>query len=139
VNVAVTDVAALTPVAPASGCVAFTAGAVVSTVQVRCAGVASTLPAASVARTANAWEPSLRPAYCCPETQAAKGAASRLHWNVAVASSEENLNTADADVTVPDGPASMVVSGAVVSAAGVADTTSDAALALPVVSRATTR
>ncbi len=32
-------------------------GATVSTVQVREAGVASTLPAASVARTSNVWEP----------------------------------------------------------------------------------
>ena len=36
-------------------------GAVVSTVQVKLAGVASVLPAASVARTSKVWEPSLRP------------------------------------------------------------------------------
>ena len=36
-------------------------GAVVSIVQVKLAGVASVLPAASVARTSKVWEPSARP------------------------------------------------------------------------------
>jgi hypothetical protein len=36
-------------------------GAVVSTVQVRVAGEESVLPALSVARTENVWEPSLNP------------------------------------------------------------------------------
>jgi hypothetical protein len=36
-------------------------GAVASTVHVKLAGVASVLPAGSVARTSNVWEPSVRP------------------------------------------------------------------------------
>ncbi|MCB9573238.1 MAG: hypothetical protein H6709_14225 [Kofleriaceae bacterium] len=39
-----------------------TSGATLSTVQVYVAGVASTLPAPSVARTWNVWLPSARPA-----------------------------------------------------------------------------
>ena len=48
-------------VGPVGPDVIVVSGAVVSTVNVRVAGVASTLPAASIARTANVCSPAARP------------------------------------------------------------------------------
>ena len=47
--------------------------------------------------------------------QDSKLPASSLHSNVALGSSEENSNVASVWLVVPDGPESIVVSGAVVS------------------------
>ena len=54
--------------APSAGALSETVGGVVSgtcrsTVQVRLAGLGSGLPAGSVARTVNVWEPSASPVY----------------------------------------------------------------------------
>ena len=68
------------------------------------AGVASTLPARSIARTANSWPPG--PAVTvCGEVQAAKAPPSSRHWNVEPVSVEWNAKAG--------GPAVMTVSGAV--------------------------
>ena len=64
-------------------------GAVVSTMNVCVAGLASVLPAASVARTWNVWLPSLSAASVCEDVHAANGALSTRHWNVAPASRGE--------------------------------------------------
>src|SRR5438552_18548192 len=56
-------------------------GGVVSTVHVRVAGVGSTLPAASTARTMKACWPSARPVQVWGFTQATKAAPSRLQLN----------------------------------------------------------
>jgi hypothetical protein len=61
-------------------------GAVVSIVKVWDAGVASTLPAASIARTSKAWMPSARAAVVSGDVQAANTAPSTRHWKLAPAS-----------------------------------------------------
>jgi len=61
------------------GCaVRVVSGAAVSTVQVRVSGEGSTLPTASLARTAKVWLPSPRPVKEVVEEQGAKAAPSRL-------------------------------------------------------------
>jgi hypothetical protein len=106
---------ATVPLGPPVMAVSGGVGDPLRTVHAPEAGVASTLPAGSSARTRNAWSPSGRSAYVSGETQAAKPAPSRLHWNVAVASGEVNANVAEIDVTVPVGPDVSDVSGAAVS------------------------
>ena len=61
-------------------------GAVESTVHVELAGVASTLPAASIARTWNVWLPDARPLSASGLEHAANGEPSRLHSNVPASS-----------------------------------------------------
>src|SRR5215208_4583795 len=61
-------------------------GPVVSTVQVRLAGVVSTLPAVSIALTWKVWEHSLKLVQLVGEEQLVKAAPSRLHWKVEPAS-----------------------------------------------------
>ena len=90
-------------------------GATVSTVQVRVASLASTLPAASVARTRKVWLPSASPLSARGEVQLCQAPESSLHSNVAASSSESKPTLAEADATVPLGPDSIVVSGATVS------------------------
>src|SRR3954469_7864039 len=58
-----------------------------STDQVELAGLASTLPAASVARTWTVCAPSVSPLYCYGDVQLAQAPASSAHSNVAVDSS----------------------------------------------------
>jgi hypothetical protein len=84
-------------------------------VQLRLAGVASVLPAASIARTRKVWEPAARPLYVVGLVQPANAEASREHWNVEPVSDELNVNEAVVVVTVPVGPELIVVCGAVVS------------------------
>ena len=91
------------------------AGAMVSTVQLRLAGVASVLPALSVALTWKVLGPSARPLYACGDVHAAKGPPFKLHSNVEPDSLEENVRFAEELETIPDGPLTMDVSGAVVS------------------------
>jgi hypothetical protein len=108
-------------------------GAVVSTVQVRFAGVASMFPTVSMARTENVCSPSPSPEYAFGEPHAAQEPASSLHSNVP-ASLDENPNEAELDPTVPLGPLAIDVSGEPVSTvqvrlAGVASTFPTASIA----------
>src|SRR5687767_3371051 len=84
---------------------------VVSTVQVAAAGLASVLPAASLARTRNVCSPSARPLSATGETQDANAAPSRAHSKVALGS-DENSNDALVLVVEAAGPEVIVVSGA---------------------------
>jgi hypothetical protein len=67
-------------------------GGVVSAVHVRVAGEASTLPAASRARTRKVWEPADSPVTLRGEVQAAQAPLSIWHSNVAPASLEVKVN-----------------------------------------------
>jgi hypothetical protein len=102
-----------------SGGVVSCGGGAVLTVQVRVAGVASTLPAPSLALTEKVCEPSARTpcsGTVFGELHEAKAPPSREHSKVEPASEEENVNVAEVLLTVPDGPeGSKVVSGGVVS------------------------
>ncbi len=86
-----------------------------TTVQPRCAGEGSRLPAASTARTSNVWAPAASPVRTLGDSQAANAAPPRRHSNAAGASVEVNWNVAVVDSTEPVGPAVMVVFGGVVS------------------------
>src|SRR5215212_7616645 len=85
---------AATPVAPSAGATVVTVGAVASTVQVRAAGVGSTLPAASFARTSKVWLPAARLAYALGEAQLAQAAPSSRHSKVAPDWLAEKANVA---------------------------------------------
>ena len=87
-----------------------------STVQVLLAGVASMLPAPSLARAWKLWLPSAKPAYTFGDAQVLKAALSKLHSKVELVSLDEKLNVAELLLAVPDGPESIWVSGGVVSA-----------------------
>jgi hypothetical protein len=76
-------------------------------VNVWVAGVGSGLPAASVATTSNVCEPSASVPRSRGDVHAANGPPSSRHWKVEPASFDENRNGL--------GPASIVVSGGVVS------------------------
>src|SRR5215218_3998380 len=94
--------------------IAGASGAVVSTFQVRLAGVGSAPPAVSTALTSNVCVPSARApssGTLLGEAQASKVPPSSLHWKVASPWSEEKPNSAEVLPTVPEGPESMVVSG----------------------------
>ena len=79
------------------------------------AGVGSVFPAASVARTLNAWVPGARSETVCGEAHAAYAPPSNRHWNVPPVSVETKANVAWVPATVPLGPEVIVVSGAAVS------------------------
>ena len=81
--------------------VTVVSGAVVSTVNVREAGVASALPAASLARTEKVCEPSPSPVRSFGDVQAAQAPASSLHSNVAPSSGLVKLKLVEAVVMVP--------------------------------------
>src|SRR5438552_279875 len=88
---------------------------VLAIVHVRDAGVASTFPAASRARTSNVWLATARPEYACGDVHALHAAPSNRHSNAAPVSLALNANDAEVEVVVPDGPDESVVSGAAVS------------------------
>ena len=88
-------------------------------VQVWLAGVASVLPAGSVALASNVCSPVDNPEYAFGELQELKLPPSRRHSNVDPASLEEKVKEALVLVVVPDGPSPIVVSGGVLSAGGV--------------------
>ena len=92
------------------------AGGGASIVQRQSAGVASTLPAASVARTSKTCSPGARPLYAAGELHAAHVAPSRRQANVAPDSLAENANDALVACVGVAGPVAIVVSGGVVSA-----------------------
>src|SRR5262249_23238521 len=83
------------------------------TVHVYVSGVASVLPAASVARTWKVWLPLARPVYDTPLVHDVNAALSSLHSNVARHSLAWNVNAAVVLVEVDGGYVSIVVSGAV--------------------------
>jgi hypothetical protein len=85
-----------------------------TTVQLWLAGVASTLPVASVARTWNVCEPSAKAVYVAGEVQFVNDPLSSLQANVA-ASVAVKLKLAVEEFTVPVGPDVIVVSGGVLS------------------------
>ena len=87
---------------------------VVSTVKVRVAGLASVLPAASVARTSNVCGPSASAAVVWGEVQVVK-ASSSMRQSKLAPGSEENSNVGVASRVRPLGPVSIVVCGALVS------------------------
>src|SRR5919204_3303034 len=89
-------------------------GGASDTVQVRLAGVASVLPAESVAATENVWVPAARSEYACGDVQGAAAALSSEQANVA-ASVAVKEKVALVVETVPVGPSVIVVSGGVVS------------------------
>src|ERR671918_493507 len=86
-----------------------------SIVQVRLAGESSTLPAMSVARTSRRCSPFPSPNRWLGDVQAANGAPSNEQGKVDPGSLGENSKVAEPTPVVPDGPASMEVSGAVAS------------------------
>ena len=92
-------------------------GAVVSTVHAHCAGVASTLPVRSRARTANECAASARPRYSSGEGQALNAAPLSEHSKVP-GSVEETAKPADVLPVRAGGPESIVVSGASASGGG---------------------
>jgi hypothetical protein len=82
-----------------------------STLKERVAGVASTLPEASRARTANVCAPSGSTAVVCGEVQTANAAPSTRHSNVP-GSLAENVYAGLTSLIAPSGPDSITVSGA---------------------------
>jgi hypothetical protein len=90
-------------------------GAAVSTVQVKLAGDASALPAASVAATVNVWLPSASPAYVFGLVQLAAAPPSIVQLNVLPASVEVKEKLALALFVGFVGLVVIVVFGAVVS------------------------
>ena len=90
-------------------------GADVSTEKSRVAGDASTLPAESMARTRKVWSPSLNAAVVCGEVQLAKAPPSTAHSKVEPVSLEWNVKVGVLSPVAPDGPVSIVVSGALTS------------------------
>src|SRR5688572_4047664 len=79
------------------------------------AGVASTFPAASLARTLNRCAPRFRPDAVNGDAHGANAALSMRHSNVDARSLEENLHVGVRSVVRPAGPRTIVVLGGVVS------------------------
>ena len=77
------NVGVLSLVVPDGPAVIEVSGGVVSTVKVRLAGVRSTFPAASSARTSKVCEPSVSATVVNGEVQAVNAPPSTRHWNVA--------------------------------------------------------
>ena len=86
----------------------------VTTVKILDAGVASWLPAGSIARTENVCAPTPSVAVC-GELQGAKSPPSSAHAKVEPASSAENVKVGVGKVIRRPGPSSSVVAGAVAS------------------------
>ena len=92
----------------------FTVRGCATTVQRWTAGVESTLPAASTARTSNLWERLDSLVYFFGEVHRANVPAPSLHWNVA-ASLAENVNVAESVAVRTRGRRASLVSGAIAS------------------------
>lgn len=90
-------------------------GGVLSMVHVRDAGVGSTFPAPSRARTANVCVPSPKPEYIFGDTHAANPEPFNEHSNDAPTVSDENVKVALLALVADGGAESILVSGAVVS------------------------
>src|SRR5919106_507091 len=93
--------------------VMFVFGAVRSTVHVCDAGVASVLPAASVARTSKVCEPADRLVKLFGDVQEAKEPPSSLHSKLELPSLEVNEKLESVSLEASDGAAVMFVFGAV--------------------------
>src|SRR5262245_12168542 len=91
------------------------AGAAVSTVKLREAGVWSVLPAGSVARTWKLWGPSLREAVVSGLEQGAQEPESTRHSKLDPAWSESKVKVGVGSLVGPVGPVRMAVSGSAVS------------------------
>src|SRR5207247_1192936 len=87
-------------------------GAPASMIQVALAGVGSTLPDRSTARTSNVWEPSFRDGVVNAAGQVGNAQPSRLHWNVASGSCDANAKSPVGSVVGLGSKKGMVVSGA---------------------------
>src|SRR5439155_20078366 len=87
----------------APGLLSVPLGSFVSRCQVHVAGVASGLPAASVARTSKVWSLSVRPATSCGLVHGANAPASMLHSNVEPDSLESNVKDGTAALDGSDG------------------------------------
>jgi hypothetical protein len=90
-------------------------GARVSTRHARLAGVSSTLPDRSRARTSNVCVPSQRSAYSAGDTQLIQAPPSSAHWKDEPGSLEAKENEAQSLLVSCDGPLLIVVSGGVLS------------------------
>src|SRR5262249_30956477 len=110
-DVALVGLAGLLPAA------IVTPGGVVSTVKVLDAGVASTLPAGSLARTVKVCEPSASAPSVSGEEQLTNAPPSTWHSKLAVPSGDENVNVGVLSVVGAgsSGPEVIDVSGGVVS------------------------
>src|SRR4249919_1105259 len=97
----------------APGLLSVPAGAFVSRCHVHVAGVASVLPAGSVARTSKLWALSVRPATLCGLVQGANDPPSIRHSKVEPASVESNVKDDTATFDGSDGFVRIVVLGAV--------------------------
>jgi len=89
-------------------------GVATATIQVRIAGVGSLLPAVSVAVAWNVCEPLIKLLKVCGEPQLSISTSSRKQIKED-GSLDEKVKVAESLLTVPEGPESMVVSGAVLS------------------------
>ena len=72
----------------------------------------------SVALTSKLWGPSPsagEAVWLSPSEQAAKGSASKRHWKLEFGSEEEKVKVGVLSLVSPEGPVSIVVSGAVES------------------------
>ena len=98
-------VAWLVAMVPEGPVLIVVSGGVVSTVKVRVAGVGSWFPAASWARKAAVWGPSVRPVKVFGLEQSAKGWVSIRHWILAVspAGVPAKVKVAWSVVMVPEG------------------------------------
>src|SRR5207244_869539 len=86
-------------------------GAVCSTTQTAGAGVESTLPARSVARTASEWPPSASELNAGAAEQGANAAPSREHSNVDPGWLDPSVNAADEEATNAPGAERIAVWG----------------------------
>jgi hypothetical protein len=86
-----------------------------ATLNVRSAGVGSTLPARSIARTRKMWEPSESAGDVLGELQKEKAAESKRHWKLEPGSLEAKVKVGVRSLVGPAGPAVIVVSGTAVS------------------------
>jgi hypothetical protein len=88
------------------------------TLQLWLAGLRSTLPAASLARTRSWCTPTASPVYSGGDGQVPKVPPSREHSKVEPVSLDENVKVASVLPVSAGGPESIVVCGAVVSGGG---------------------
>src|SRR4051812_12535214 len=99
--------------APSTGEESVSPGSAGLTIHVTDAGVASVLPATSVARTWKVWEPALRPGSACGEAQAAQAPPSSRHWKLAPVSVESKRKSAEVVPVTAGGVWVKSVSGVV--------------------------
>ena len=109
------NAAVVAPTAPLGPLTIWVSGVLVSIVQPNSAGVASTLPARSFARTENTWVPSPSGPNESPLLHGSSAPLSSEQPNVTVISSDVNSNTAITLLSDAGGAWTSIVSGATVS------------------------